>query len=99
MKKLSLILILMTVVLGPVVVPHVAHAVSIVPCGDARGPDGMPIQCNFSDLIRLMQNVINAMFIISIPLATVAFVTIGIRLLFAQGDTSKITQSKKMAMM
>jgi hypothetical protein len=68
----------------------------IVPCSEPYSPDN-PESCGLAKFIQLIQNVINALFLISIPLATIAFVYIGWTLLTAQGSVAKINDAKHIA--
>ncbi|MES2437176.1 MAG: pilin [Patescibacteria group bacterium] len=54
-------------------------------------------ECGFNDVVILIQNLINVMFTISIPLTVIAFTYVGILLLTAGGNASKVTQAKEIA--
>ncbi len=54
-------------------------------------------QCDLKALILLIRNIINFLFIISIPIATMAFVWTGVLLLTSQGNPAKIQRAKGIA--
>jgi hypothetical protein len=68
----------------------------IVPCTKPYSPDD-PESCGLGKFIQLIQNIINALFLISVPLATIAFVYIGFTLLTAQGNVTKRNDAKRVA--
>jgi hypothetical protein len=57
-----------------------------------NGPD-----CDYNDLIRLAQIVINNLIVIATVLATIAFVWIGFKLLTSGGNPGAKDEAKKMA--
>ncbi len=71
----------------------------LIPCGtDVRQVDGTTKfsgMCTFDDLIRGVNGLIQFMFYLAVPLATVAFAYAGVLYLTASGDTGKISQAHK----
>jgi len=64
----------------------------------AATPDNVvngPEQCQFSDLITLVQNVLDWLIIISVPIAGLMFAYAGWLYISAQGDTTKIQSAHK----
>ena len=66
---------------------------NFIPCGeyDSGGLD----ECDFYDLIRLVQNVLNWIVLISFPVAIITFAWAGF-LLLTTGVVDKRTEAKKM---
>lgn len=62
----------------------------LVPCGGAGDP------CEFSDLITLINNIINfLLFYLLMPLAAIMFAAAGFMIVTAGGDSGKISQAKE----
>lgn len=64
---------------------------SDTPNGTVEGPE----QCSFNDFIGLIQNVLDWLVIVAIPLAGLMFAYAGWLYLSAQGDTNKIQSAHK----
>lgn len=60
----------------------------LVPCGNT----GQPV-CNFYQLTKLVQNIINFLVYMAAPVAAVAFAWAGVLYLTAAGDEKKIGQA------
>ncbi len=73
-------------------------ASGLIPCTAGYDPQDAN-SCGLPQLITLIKNIITALFVISIPIATIAFVYIGFTLLFSQGNVGKIQEAKRIAMM
>jgi hypothetical protein len=62
---------------------------------------GQPIpageQCGMKEFIQLIKNVMNFLFLLSVPLSTISFVWVGVMYLTAQGNPSKIERAKGIA--
>ena len=80
--------------LAIVSVPMVMHAAAypqgpLIPCGQ-NGPD-----CDFNGLMQLGVNIVNALFIFSIPIVALVFAYAGWLYLSAMGDTGKVKEARK----
>lgn len=104
-KKFPTVLILGFVVMS-VVAPLVVSAADLVPCGKEDGTvmvNGVAVtkaagdQCDFRMFVELVERVINYIMIISIPVTAIAFAWIGIILMTAQGNVTKIREAKEVA--
>jgi len=62
-----------------------SHEGGLVPCHG--------LECGFCDLITLAMNIINWLFIISIPLAAIAFAIAGVIYLTSAGNPGKVAQA------
>ena len=69
----------------------------IVPtdCGYGIGPKGNGRMCGFADAITLIQNVIEYIFILILPIAAIVFAYAGFLLLSSGGNSSKRDAAKK----
>lgn len=85
MTKKSLFVIWSLAILLPLGVG--AQSIGI-PC------DGVNVPCDFNALVRLASNIMNFLILISIPLATIAFVWVGIKLLTAGGNPGQVEKAK-----
>lgn len=85
LRKTACVLLLLILASAPVFL----YAESpLVPCdGSARKP------CDFGQLVLLVKNLINYIFIIAVPIATVMFAYAGFLYLTAAGDTGKISKA------
>jgi heme/copper-type cytochrome/quinol oxidase subunit 2 len=107
MKRFSRILVCAGLFLSITAVPLTAYQATnttttnstsvLIPCGYDADPNVAAKSCDFKKLIDLMNNVINILVIITAPLATIAFVWIGIMLLTAQDNPNKRTEAKAIA--
>jgi hypothetical protein len=77
---------------------------NLVPCGKSpsttdtsAGHKAAEHECTFKDFITLIKNVMTALIILSMPIATIAFIAIGYMYLTAQGDVGKRTRAKAIA--
>lgn len=78
------------IILCGILIPHTSMALEIIPC------DG--VDCGLTDLVILIKNVINAIIIIAIPFMTIILTWVGVLILTAQGNVSRIERAKKIAM-
>lgn len=93
MKKL-LISGLFIVLITLCVVPFTTQAFTLLPCDGGAGDE-----CQLEDLVKLIENIINAIIILSIPFMTVALTYVGFLILTAQGNVNKLDQAKRIAKM
>ena len=75
-------------VFGLLCVPVIAGAQGIVPTCEG----GDPTTCNFKDLVKLGQSLINFLLKIAIPIFAVVFAWAGFLYLTAAGDTGKVKE-------
>jgi ABC-type glycerol-3-phosphate transport system substrate-binding protein len=70
---------------------NIASAAGLVPCGDKGDPP-----CTFTDLMKLIENVMNFLiFTIGVPAAAIAIMIGGWLIVTAGGNESKISNGKK----
>ena len=63
----------------------------LVPCdGVGDGPNG---ECTFTHFVQLLQNLINWLIFIAVPLSAIIFTYAGIMYVTAAGDPGKIAQA------
>lgn len=97
MKYLSLLLILLILAptLLPVSVSAQQNANSSGIWKDLIVCDGTTAKpCNFSSLIEFVQNLINDLIVISIPIVAIAFAWAGFLILTSGGDPGKLKTGK-----
>jgi hypothetical protein len=92
-KKFLPVIILVLVIIIPVFV----NAQIIPNCGqtDASQPGGINKECGYADLLQLINNVINWIIMISVPVAAGVFAWAGI-LYMTTGISDKKSAAKKM---
>ncbi len=59
------------------------------------GSNDKKVACTLPAFVKLITNVINVLFILSVPITMIALTWVGILLLTAQGNTGKVTQAKE----
>lgn len=82
MKKKLIIVIVFTIFIS--FFPFSANAQLVPECG---------ADCDFNDLMELVQNFINFMIVIAIPLAAISFAWAGVLLMTAAGSEDKIKKA------
>ena len=71
--------------------PQTIESQGIVPCGNAGQKD-----CDFDQLINLVNRIITYLIYIAIPIASIAFAYAGFELLTSGGNPSKMAEAKKL---
>lgn len=68
----------------------------IVPtdCGYNLGRGGSGRMCGFADIIQLIQNVIEYIFILILPISAIVFAYAGYKLLSSRGNSTQLTAAK-----
>ena len=68
----------------------------IVQCGNGNAAfdSNKNPTCNFSALITMINNIINYLIMIALPLSAISFAYAGFLYLFSGGDTRKVSKAK-----
>lgn len=85
-----MIIFVVSAVFAPLAVAHAQFSfmpsLKIPDCGS---------ECNFSDFIILIQNVITFILLLSFPISVIAFTYAGFLILTANGNSGKVDQAKE----
>ena len=97
-KTLPLMAIVSLVVFPAVTIAQITSAPSgLVPCGKDLNNDGKVTgraeECEFEDIIGIIQNIINYVILISAPIAAIMFTYAGFLYLTAAGNPGKISSA------
>jgi hypothetical protein len=95
LKKMIFLCLTVCMIIAPLVV----SAGGLIPCGNTFTGIGPPPadahECTFTDVITLIQNIINYIITIAAPIATIMFTYAGVEYVTAAGNTGKIAQAHR----
>ncbi len=104
MKKLALFSLTAFFVLGLVTPafaqtppPYGARGSGLIPCGVDANDDGVvkgAEECTYNDIILGIQGIINFLFALVVPIATIMIAFAGWKLLTADGDSGKVSEAR-----
>jgi hypothetical protein len=92
-------LCLMLALVTPALAQNTGRGSGLIPCGVDANKDGLVDkleQCTYKDVIKGIQGLVNFLFKLAAPVATVMFAYAGFKLLTANGDTSKLSEAKSL---
>lgn len=86
LKKIALVSVCTLLCAAPIGVA----AFSLIPC------DGVTVKCEFPQLVQMIQNIVNFLFILIAPVAIIVFSIAGFKILIAGSDSGARNDAKRM---